>query len=71
MTRWRCGPAPKPVSAPFTLRIGGKCGLTSGDPVDLDVTVRGLADEMTQRFGAAPVQMGKSAWVEAAGVFLF
>ena len=27
----------------------------------------GLADDVTQRFGAAPVQMGESAWVEAAG----
>jgi len=34
------------------------------------VTVRGLADEVTQRFGAAPVKMGESAWVEAAGVHL-
>ena len=54
----------------FSLRIGGKTGIASGDPVDLDVTVRGLADEVTQRFGAAPVQMGESAWVEAAGIHL-
>ena len=58
------------LGARFSLRIGGKTGVASGDPVDLDVTVRGLADEVTQRFGAAPVQMGESAWVEAAGVHL-
>jgi microcystin degradation protein MlrC len=58
------------LAARFTLRIGGKSGIASGDPVDLDVTVRGLADQVTQRFGAAPVQMGESAWVEAAGIHL-
>jgi microcystin degradation protein MlrC len=52
------------------LRIGGKSGLASGDPVDLNVTVRGLAEQVTQRFGASPVPMGESAWVEAAGVHL-
>ena len=58
------------LGARFSLRIGGKTGVASGDPVDLDVTVRGLADEVTQRFGAAPVPMGESAWVEAAGIHL-
>jgi len=58
------------VGARFTLRIGGKSGVASGSPLDLDVTVRGVADKVTQRFGAAPVQMGESAWVEAAGLHL-
>jgi microcystin degradation protein MlrC len=58
------------VGARLALRIGGKSGLASGDPVDLNVTVRGLAGQVTQRFGAAPVPMGESAWVEAAGVHL-
>ena len=58
------------LGARFTLRIGGKSGTASGDPVDLDVTVRGLADQVTQRFGTAPVQMGESAWVEAGGIHL-
>jgi microcystin degradation protein MlrC len=59
------------LGARFTLRIGGKGGIASGNPVDLDVTVRGLASEVTQRFGDAPVQMGESVWVEAAGCISF
>jgi microcystin degradation protein MlrC len=58
------------LGARLALRIGGKCGVASGEPVDLEVTVRGLADEVTQRFGAAPVPMGESAWVEASGIHL-
>jgi microcystin degradation protein MlrC len=42
----------------------------SGDPVDLKVTVRGMADMVTQRFGDAPDPMGPSVWVSAKGVDL-
>lgn len=58
------------LGARFALRIGGKCGVASGDPVDLLVTVKGLADDVTQRFGAAPAHMGASAWVAADGIDL-
>lgn len=58
------------IGARFALRVGGKCGVASGDPIDLDVTVRGLAEDVTQRFGAAPVHMGETAWIEADGVHL-
>ena len=58
------------VGASFDLRIGGKCGPSSGDPVDLRVTVMALADTLTQRFGAAPSAMGPSAWVSAQGIDL-
>src|SRR5262249_10358904 len=43
---------------------------SSGDPLDLRVTVRGLADEVTQRFGDAPCSLGTVAWVSAEGVDL-
>ncbi len=56
--------------ARFALRIGGKSGSASGDPVDLAVVVRGLAEGVTQRFGAAPVNMGEAAWIEAEGIDL-
>ena len=56
--------------ASFELRIGGKCGVASGDPIDLRVTVKGLAETVTQRFGHAPDNMGPSAWVAADGVDL-
>ncbi|MDQ7762063.1 MlrC C-terminal domain-containing protein, partial [Xanthomonas sontii] len=36
------------LGATFTLRIGGKCGVTSGNPVDLRVTVRGLSEDHSQ-----------------------
>jgi microcystin degradation protein MlrC len=58
------------VGASFALRIGGKCGVASGDPIDLVVTVRGLAENVTQRFGAAPNNMGAAAWVSAEGLDL-
>jgi microcystin degradation protein MlrC len=56
------------VGASFDLRIGGKCGTTSGDPLDLHVTVKGLAENVTQRFGQAPVNLGSLAWVAAEGL---
>jgi microcystin degradation protein MlrC len=40
----------------------------SGDPLDLTVTVRNIADEMTQRFGELPSPMGQTVWVEADGI---
>ena len=58
------------LGATFDLRLGGKTGPASGDPIDLRVTVRGLADNVTQRFGEAPVNLGPSAWVSADGVDL-
>lgn len=58
------------IGARLDLRIGGKTGVASGAPVDLRVTVKGLAEEVTQRFGEAPVPMGASAWVEAEGIDL-
>ncbi len=59
------------IGARFELRVGGKCGRTSGDPVDLDVAVQGLQDAVTQRFGPSPTPLGAVAWVTAAGIDLF
>jgi microcystin degradation protein MlrC len=58
------------AGATLDLRIGGKCGAASGEPVDLRVTVMGLAEQVFQRFGAAPVAMGPSAWVRSEGIDL-
>jgi len=52
----------------FELRFGGKSGKSSGQPIDLKVTVRGLADNVSQRFGAAPDNMGACAWVSGEGI---
>jgi microcystin degradation protein MlrC len=59
------------VGASFDLRIGGKCGVHSGEPLDLFVTVKGLADDVTQRFGRAPVNLGSVAWVSGEGIDIF
>jgi microcystin degradation protein MlrC len=59
------------VGAILNLRAGGKLGPTSGDPLDLQVVVRGLSDSHWQR-GLASGQspLGRAAWVEAQGVHL-
>jgi microcystin degradation protein MlrC len=56
------------VGARFMLRIGGKTGPESGDPIDLMVTVRGLSDRLMQRGLGAPSHLGHAAWVECDGV---
>ena len=57
------------VGASLMLRIGGKCGVASGDPVDLLVTVRGLqADYIAPGLSGGTATMGDSAWVSAHGI---
>jgi microcystin degradation protein MlrC len=59
------------IGATFDLRIGGKCGVASGDPVDLRVTVRGLAENHSQGgLSGGRAQMGPSAYVEADGIHI-
>ncbi|HTI00057.1 MAG TPA: M81 family metallopeptidase [Acidisoma sp.] len=58
------------IGATLDLRLGGKCGPASGSPVDMTVTVMGLADDVVQRFGEAPVSLGPSAWVRGEGIDL-
>ena len=55
--------------ATLVLRIGGKCGPSSGDPVDLRVTVRKVAQEHTQAaLSGGRASFGPSAWVSADGI---
>jgi len=59
------------LGATFDLRIGGKCGVTSGEPVDLRVTVRGLSEDHSQGgLSGGRAQLGPAAWVEANGIHL-
>lgn len=58
------------IGARIKLRVGGKCGPFSGDPVDLEVTVKGLGFDMTQLYGPIPVTLGDAAWVSAEGIDL-
>jgi microcystin degradation protein MlrC len=53
--------------AMLDLRLGGKVGPTSGDPVDVRVTVRALRESHVQTGLGFRLGMGPTAWVEAAG----
>ena len=54
--------------ARIPLRIGGKCGIISGDPVDLVVTVERILENTSQDFNGFRTPMGHGAWVSAQGV---
>ena len=55
--------------ATFLLRIGGKSGPASGDPIDLMITVRRVQAEHSQPGLSGGVSdLGPSAWVSAAGI---
>lgn len=53
------------VGAVVDLRVGGKCGTASGDPVDVRVTVRAVADSHSQGvMGTGRAPLGAAVWVE-------
>jgi microcystin degradation protein MlrC len=54
--------------ARLPLRVGGKLGPMSGDPIDLDAAVTRLARDATQDGLGAKVNMGDSAAIRAGGV---
>lgn len=57
--------------ATLDLRVGGKCGPASGDPVDLRATVRAIGHDVWQTFGSAKMSMGTAVWLSAeAGIDL-
>lgn len=59
------------AGARLPLRVGGKASRTGGMPVDLDVTVRAVAEAHSQTgLSGARAAMGASAWVEADGIHL-
>ncbi|MEO1471172.1 MAG: M81 family metallopeptidase [Pseudomonadota bacterium] len=49
--------------ATLDLRVGGKCGPASGDPVDVTATVRAIRHDMMQTFGSAKMGMGTAVWL--------
>ncbi|HEY0420484.1 MAG TPA: MlrC C-terminal domain-containing protein, partial [Acetobacteraceae bacterium] len=59
------------VGSSFDLRVGGKCGTASGEPVDLRATVRAvsLAHDQTGLSGGRSA-FGPSAWISAEGIDL-
>ncbi|WP_428535415.1 M81 family metallopeptidase [Rhodopila sp.] len=57
--------------ATFMLRVGGKCGAASGDPVDLMVTVRAIALNHSQGgLSGGRADYGPSVWVSGGDVDL-
>ncbi len=54
--------------ARLSLRIGGKMGPTSGQPLDLGVTVGGICRNAMQSYGASREPLGDCVAVSAAGV---
>ena len=57
------------VGAGLNLRLGGKSGAASADPLDLHVTVRGVEERHSQTgLGGLRTAMGRSVWLEIGGV---
>ncbi len=57
------------VGARLALRIGGKIGPLSGDPIDAVCTVKALQPQMKMTgLGGTPLAMGDSALIETAGI---
>ncbi len=57
------------VGATLALRIGGKTGPSSGDPVDCECTVKALVAEMSMTgLAGSPVPMGDCALVQTGGI---
>lgn len=56
--------------ATLKLRIGGKMGPASGDPVDLTIRVLAIRKRLEQMFGKIAMPMGTAVLLEADGVYL-
>ncbi len=56
------------VGATLPLRIGGKTGPLSGDPLDVEARVTALRDDARQSMFGAPSALGRAAAVRIAGV---
>ncbi|WP_341910052.1 M81 family metallopeptidase [Ferrovibrio terrae] len=53
--------------AVFDLRLGGKCGPTSGDPLDLNVTVKRIITDGMQPALSGAVPIGDAVWLQFEG----
>jgi microcystin degradation protein MlrC len=57
------------VGATLPLRVGGKCGPASGDPLDIIATVKAFrAGHDQQGLGPARCAMGDAVWIETGGI---
>ncbi|RPH41356.1 MAG: M81 family peptidase [Burkholderiales bacterium] len=55
------------VGATLDMRLGGKLGRGSGDPLDVSVMVVQLTPEGWQPFGGAMAPLGRMAWLRIGG----
>ncbi|WP_144108080.1 M81 family metallopeptidase [Paraburkholderia sp. BCC1886] len=56
------------VGATLNIRLGGKCGPTSADPLDLEVEVMGVVDDHTGAAWGGRIPMGLSVWLRTGGI---
>jgi len=57
------------VGAKFPLRLGGKTGPVSGDPLDLNVEVKAVVrDTYVNSLGGSRRYLGDAAWIHAEGI---
>ncbi|WDA41388.1 M81 family metallopeptidase [Erythrobacter sp. BLCC-B19] len=56
------------VGARIAVRLGGKTGPTSGDPLDLEVEVMAITRDLAQMAIDVPYSMGSAVWLRHAGV---
>jgi microcystin degradation protein MlrC len=56
------------LGARLKVRLGGKTGPTSGDPIDLDVEVAGIAPQHTQKCFEARTRTGLTVWLRHGSV---
>lgn len=57
------------LGARLPLRLGGKCGAASGEPLDVVATVKGISPAHEQQgLGPVRVQMGLAVWLDVEGV---
>ncbi|HEV8310548.1 MAG TPA: M81 family metallopeptidase [Methylomirabilota bacterium] len=54
--------------ARLTMRIGGKTGVLSGDPLDLEVTVTAVTDDLYQRYAGVGSSLGPAAALSTGGL---
>lgn len=56
------------VGARLTVRLGGKAGPASGNPLDLEVEVKAVKVDHAQSALGTPFPMGLSVWLQCQGV---
>lgn len=56
------------VGAVIDIRLGGKSGATSGDPIDLTVEVKGIVENHSATALGGRQPMGLSVWLHANGI---